>query len=150
MRTKAVFLKLVFLPLLPQIIHSPRCFQSYPLEMQMRQCHCHLPSKPSKTPCYTQIISELLIISYKALNTPCLPPSPPTSSSFCRAPAKLASFLFLLLFFFFFLIIVDLQCFANFCYTANRPSYTHICIPFMLSSIMVHPKRLNIVPCAVQ
>ena len=49
--------------------------------------------------------------------------------------------------------IVDLQCLANSCCTANWPShiYIHIHIPFlMLSSIMVCPKRLDRVPWAIQ
>ena len=46
--------------------------------------------------------------------------------------------------------IADLQCCANFCSMAKGPSHAYIHIPFLiLSSIMVCPKRLDIVPCAV-
>ena len=46
-----------------------------------------------------------------------------------------------------FLYTVDLQCSVNFCYIVKWPSYTHIYILFhILSSIMVYPKRLDIVP----
>ena len=53
--------------------------------------------------------------------------------------------------FYFVFIMVDLQCFANFCSTAKRPSHTHIDILFLiLSSIMFYPKWLDRVPWAVQ
>ena len=50
-----------------------------------------------------------------------------------------------------FLIIVDLQCSANFCCTAKRPSHTHIHLLFViLFSIMFYHKWLDIVPCAIR
>ena len=47
--------------------------------------------------------------------------------------------------------IVDLQCWNNFCCTAKWLSYTHTCIPFLIFfSIMISPRRLDIIPHAIQ
>ena len=51
--------------------------------------------------------------------------------------------------FFFFFGIVDLQCCINFCFL--RPSRTYVNFLFLVPfPIMFYPKRLDIVPCAVQ
>ena len=55
---------------------------------------------------------------------------------------------FICLLFFFYWSIVDLQCCANFCSTAKWLSYMHSFLMFF--SIMVYPRRLVIVPCAMQ
>ena len=47
--------------------------------------------------------------------------------------------------------IVDLQCWNNFCCTAQWLSYAYICILFLIFCfIMIGPRTLDIIPCAVQ
>ena len=47
--------------------------------------------------------------------------------------------------------IVDLQCWNNFCCTAQWLSYAYICILFLIFFfIMIGPRRLDIIPRAVQ
>ena len=54
-------------------------------------------------------------------------------------------------YYFFYWSIVDLQCRVSFCCTAEWLSFTDTYVPFfMFFSIMVYPRRLDIVPCAVQ
>ena len=47
--------------------------------------------------------------------------------------------------------IVDLQCWNNFCCTAQWLSYAYICILFLIFFfIMIGPRRLDIIPRAIQ
>ena len=62
---------------------------------------------------------------------------------------ELQDFIFFKRCFIFFSIIVDLQCSVNFCYTAKWPSHTSYSFS-SLSSIRLHHKWLDIVPCAIQ
>ena len=48
---------------------------------------------------------------------------------------------------FFYWSIIDLICCTNLCYIAEWLSYTYIYILFILFSIMVYHRILNIVPC---
>ena len=60
-------------------------------------------------------------------------------------------FLFILFFFTFYSTLVDWQYYVNLCCTAKWLSFTHMyCLFKIFFSIMVYPRRLDIVPCAVQ
>ena len=73
-----------------------------------------------------------------------------TNIAFIPSLSFFSSFIIIFLHLLFYWSIVDLQCCVNFCCTAERLSYTHICILIHTLFHTVYPRILNIVHCAVQ